>query len=209
MLPRRLSSGVVRILRRGGGLGRVHIPDLLKWIARPCPISHGYTPVLCALAGLLTQRPHRPQELRPQWTKTSRTSSIFVNSGALRNLLFGALNPCPNPRPCLPISASLLCIASAFAPRHLSLTCTHGCCGGGGVCPGRRTTSFWCQRCCCRAARVATVGGGVPRAPRADPHRVGLGAHSSVCVLPPRVPRRSTGEPTPTRTRAPPASPTT
>ena len=122
---------------------------------------------------------------------------------------FGALNPCPNPRPCLPISASLLCIASAFAPRHLSLTCTHGCCGGGGVCPGRRTTSLWCQRCCCRAARVATFGGGVPRAPRADPHRVGLGAHSSVCVLPPRVPRRSTGEPTPTRTRAPPASPTT
>ena len=62
---------------------------------------------------------------------------------------FGTLNPCPNPRPCLLLSTSFLCIASAFAPRHLSLTCTHGCCGGGGVCPGRRTTSF--------GAKVAAV----------------------------------------------------
>ena len=82
VLPRRLSSGVVRILRRGGGLGRVHIPDLLKWIAHPCPISHGYTPVSCALAGLLTRRARGPQELRPQWTKTSRTSSIFSSISA-------------------------------------------------------------------------------------------------------------------------------
>ena len=65
----------------------MHIPDLLKWIARPCPISHGYTPVSCALAGLLTRRARGPQEHRPQWTKTSRTSSIFVNFGTLRNLV--------------------------------------------------------------------------------------------------------------------------
>ena len=158
---------------------------------------------------------------RPADTASTRTSrapasvdenepdnSIFVNSGTLRNLV--RLTPAQTPGLAFrfpPLCCAL--IASAFAPRHLSLTCTHGCCGGGGVCPGRRTTSFWCQSCCCRAARVATFGGGVPRAPRADPHRVGLGAHSSVSVLPPRVPRRSTGEPTPTRTRAPPASPTT
>ena len=142
VLPRRLSSGVVRILRRGGGLGRVHIPDLLKWIARPCPISHGYTPVSCALAGLLTRRARGPQELRPQWTKTSRTSSIFVNFGTLRNLV--CLTPGAHVRP-----------------------------------------------------------------PRADPLRVGLGSRASVRVLPPRVPRRSKGEPIPTRTRAPSAPPTT